>query len=109
MVMHKTQLIDAIIVEMDRVWGSEGLNGEPDEYAWLLENYGISKEKDVLWQLILEYDLDELTEEDREDREIMEFLEDDQAVVKFLSRLLAHYQSASVSYPHIGSSSTNPN
>ena len=63
----------------------------------------------MLWQLILEYDLDELIEEDREDQELMEFLEDDQAVVKFLSHLLAHYQSASVSYLHIGSSSANSN
>ncbi|MCP5244100.1 MAG: DUF1917 domain-containing protein [Burkholderiales bacterium] len=98
--MRKTKLIDAIFDEWDRVWGSEGFNGTPSEYAWLQENYGISEEDDVRWQLILEYDANELADEDLDDRDLMEFLEDQKAVQKFLQFLLTCYRSASVAYPH---------
>ena len=84
---------------MDRVWGEEGLGGEAGAYEWLKEHYQISEEEDVQWQLILEYDMDDLCEEDLEDEELMEFLEDNFAVVLFLETLLRKYQSSTETYP----------
>ncbi|SFI36696.1 putative phosphothreonine lyase domain-containg protein [Nitrosomonas sp. Nm34] len=98
--MRKTQLIDAIFVEWDRIWGSKGFDGTSSEYNWLQHNYGISEEDDVRWQLILEHDADELADEDREDHELMKFLEDEHAVQQFLQQLLRCYRSASIAYLH---------
>lgn len=97
--MRKNQLIAAIIAEMDRVWGEDGFDGTSDDYQWLQKNYGISEEDDVLWQLILEYDADELSEEDLEDQELMVFLEDKKAVRQFLQRLLESYRNTSTVSP----------
>lgn len=91
--MRRSQLITAIITEMDRIWGEDGFDGDSDDYQWLQENYGISEEDDVYWQLILEYDAGELPEEDSEDQELMAFLEDKQAVCHFLQRLLKSYRN----------------
>jgi len=96
--MNRTQLIHAILQEMERVWGPGGLAGEPTEYAWLESHYHISEEEDVQWQLVLEYEIDDLSEEDLEDEEVMQFLEDNFAVVRFLESLLRKYQSSGEVY-----------
>ncbi|MXS77402.1 DUF1917 domain-containing protein [Nitrosomonas sp. JL21] len=92
--MRRNQLITAIIAEMDRIWGEDGFDGTHDDYQWLQQNYGISEENDVLWQLILEYDANELSDEDLEDQELMGFLEDKKAVRQFLECHLKSYRNA---------------
>ncbi|EIC31340.1 MULTISPECIES: ATP-binding protein [Methylomicrobium] len=94
----KAELIDSILEEMDRVWGEDGLGGEPDEYAWLLENFNITEEDDVQWQLILQHSMNDLYDEDLEDEELMTFLEDDQSVIQFLQEFLGKYKNSSASY-----------
>jgi hypothetical protein len=97
--MTKSELIDGILNEMDRVWGDEGLGGEPEEYEWLLKTYSISEEEDVQWQLILQHHMGDLPVEDQEDEEVMSFLEDTQAVKQFLQVFLAKYKTSSAIYP----------
>lgn len=96
--MMRDELIDGVLKEMDRVWGEDGLGGEPDEYAWLLKNYNITEEDDVQWQLILQYDMGDLPDEDTEDEDLMIFLEDDCAVVQFLQEYLRKYKGSSAIY-----------
>jgi len=85
---------------MDRVWGDPGLGGDADEYAWLEENYGITEGEDVKWQFVLQYFVThDLPEEDEEDPEVMDFLEDYEAVTDFLNSLLRKYQSGDRVYP----------
>ncbi|RDU94565.1 hypothetical protein DWV00_33340 [Trinickia dinghuensis] len=79
-------------------WGHDGLAGEPEHYAWLLEQYGISEEEDVQWQLVLEYSMHTLSNEDREDLEVMQFVEDDGQVIPFLEGLLHKYESAQIRF-----------
>lgn len=98
--MNREELIDAIMVEMARVWGTDGFGGEPAAYEWLNSEYGITEEEDVQWQLIVEYDIEDLDDEDLHDDELMTFLEDDPAVVLFLERLLHKYRSGSASFVH---------
>ncbi|WP_316659408.1 hypothetical protein [Ralstonia condita] len=96
--MDRAELINAILTRMEQVWGDGGLSGEPEQYAWLLEHFGISEEEDVQWQLVLEYDMDELSEEDREDPEVMQFVEDEEQVVRFLENLLRKYESVQLQF-----------
>jgi hypothetical protein len=96
--MDRDELIDQIMSEMDRVWGDEGFGGESQEYEWLQHHYGISEDEDVQWQNILNYQIDELEEDDLEDEEKMQFLENDDAVCKFLSEFLQKYQSNIITY-----------
>lgn len=96
--MTESQLVDDIITEMDRVWGEDGFGGEDKEYEWLLENYGISEYEDVKWQLILQKTMNELPEDIDDDPEMIEFLEDEQAVRAFLEEILAKYKSSSAVY-----------
>jgi len=96
--MNKAQLIQAVLQEMERVWGPEGFGGESEEYAWLQSRYGISEEEDVQWQLILQYEIDDLPEEDWEEEEIMQFLEDNFAVVLFLEGLLRKYRRSTETF-----------
>ncbi len=97
--MTKVALINAIFERMDVVWGEAGFDGESQEYDWLLENYGISDEEDVMWMLILQHGMDDLEPEDRDDEELMAFLENEQAVVEFLEVFLQKYQSSDKAYP----------
>jgi hypothetical protein len=97
--MTKPELIEAVMAEMSRVWGQDGLGGEKREYEWLAQTYGITEEEDVQWQLILQDDIDDLEEEDLEDEELMTFLADEPAVVAFLEGFLQKYQKHSVVYP----------
>lgn len=97
--MTKPELIEAVMAEMSRVWGQEGLGGEKGEYEWLVQTYGITEEEDVQWQLILQDGMDDLPEEDLEDEELMTFLADQPAVVAFLEAFLQKYRERSVVYP----------
>jgi hypothetical protein len=102
--MTRDELIDAIIAEMERVWGAEGLNGDMDEYAWLATHYNITEEEDVKWQFVREQDLPEedredLDPDDPDDARFIAFLNDPGAVVAFLETLLQKYRSNIVSYP----------
>lgn len=95
---HNTNyLIKAIITEIQRVF-PDGFNGTYEEYQWLLETYGIDQEEDVCWMRILEYDTDELPEDEQNDQELMAFLHDHSAVNRFLTELLTKYRSGSGYY-----------
>lgn len=96
--MTRDELIDAVLGEMGRVWGEDGLGGEPAEYAWLSKNFNITEEDDVQWQLILQHSMNDLYDEDLEDEEVMTFLEDGQAVIQFLQEFLRKYKNSSASY-----------
>jgi|ERR1043165_2923424 hypothetical protein len=97
--MHKDHIIDAILFEMERVWGPEGFGGEIAEYEWLLANFNITEEEDVRWQLVLQQHMDDLPEEDREDPEVIQFLQNDTLVDKVLAAVLTKYRSNSATYP----------
>lgn len=97
--MTRVELLEAVLEEMQRVWGDEGLGGTVPEYEWLLAHYGITEEEDVQWQLVLQYDTDDLPEEDSEDEEVMAFVEDDKAVLAFLRMFLNKYRSGADTYP----------
>jgi hypothetical protein len=97
--MTKPELIDAILAEMSRVWGQDGLGGDFAEYEWLAQTYGITEEEDVQWQVVLRDDMDDLPEEDLEDEELMTFLENEPAVLEFLEAFLKKYKRSSAIYP----------
>lgn len=97
--MTKVALINDIFERMDAVWGEEGFDGTQQEYDWLLANYGITDEEDVMWMLILQHGMDDLEPEDRDDEELMTFLENEQSVVEFLEHFLQKYQSSDKVYP----------
>jgi hypothetical protein len=96
--MTKSELVDRVLDEMDRVWGDKGLGGEPEEYAWLLTHYNVTEEEEVQWQLILQDHMGDLPVEDQEDEEVMLFLENNDAVISFLQAYLSKYKSASTIY-----------
>lgn len=97
--MTKLALINALFERMDWVWGEEGFDGEAHEYDWLLANYGITEEEDVMWMLILQHGMDDLEPEDRDDKELMAFLEDEPSVVGFLEAFLQKYRASDQVYP----------
>ena len=94
--MTKDELIDAVMREMDRVWGTKGLHGTPDEYAWLLTHYGITAEEDSRWMDVLYASTDRLPRGEPENEEVTRFLNDDQALRAFLEQLLQKYRSNTV-------------
>ncbi|WP_248806549.1 hypothetical protein [Pseudomonas sp. MWU13-2100] len=101
--MTRDQLIDAVLAEMERVWGENGFGGETEEYKWLYENYGISEEDDIHWQDVcndwggtLQESLEGLGEEVI--AEAIEFINDDTRVVKFLEKFLKQYRSSTAVY-----------
>lgn len=49
--------------------------------------------------MVLQDSIDNLSEEELEDSELMDFLDNDDAVFQFLHKLLATYQSYSEIYP----------
>jgi hypothetical protein len=92
--MTRDHLIDAVLAEMERVWGEDAFEGTAAQYEWLLSNHGITEEEDVQWQLLLQHEMDDLPDEDREDPEVTEFVENG-AAVEFLVKLLQKYQNSS--------------
>lgn len=121
MPVSNEELVQAILAEQRRIWGGLGpydhyllddglhdaphFGGTPEEYAWLQAHYGITEEKDVRWQFVLESyaGLLSLTEEDAaqdpNDREMRQFVRDPAAVRRFLETLLAKYRSNTAQYP----------
>jgi hypothetical protein len=102
--MEKDDLFRAVLREMERVWGEDGFGGELVAYDWLYEHYGISERDDLHWQDILSHYADELPDSlgdltEEEIAEVMEFVEDDTRVVRFLERLLEQYRSSTAVYP----------
>lgn len=91
--MSRDQMVQAIILEIKRVFGKEGFSGTWEEYDWLLQYYQITEFEDVCWQYIVEEDLEDESEELEEDDEILALLEDDEKVTTFLSTLLEKYRS----------------
>jgi predicted 3-demethylubiquinone-9 3-methyltransferase (glyoxalase superfamily) len=91
-------LIDAVMAEMKRVWGEDGLGGQPQEYEWLKRHYGIAEDEDVSWQLILEHSIGEQLPEDRDDPEVISLVNDETRVLSFLRDFLQKYQSSAAVY-----------
>ncbi len=99
--MKKSEYIDHIVAEIGRVFGPDGLHGSEAEYAWLSTHYGVTEVDDVKWQEICEFERDELDEDmydDDELDELLDFLNDEAAVIAFLSVLLKRYRSGSTVY-----------
>ena len=123
--MTKDDLIDAILKELARIWGSKStyaevvssykqriwpwgnLHGDAEQLAWLLAQYGITEDEDARWQFILDDKmvddgvppLEELDPHNLDDQELLLFLNDEQAVYTCLKQLLQKYRSNDVEYP----------
>lgn len=102
--LTRSELIESVLTEMNRVWGPEGFGGEFEAYAWLKEHFGISEEEDVQWQDVLSDwagTLDEDTADLEEDEKtlVKAFLQDDSTVIAFLETLLQRYKSSDATYP----------
>ena len=102
--LTRSELIESVLAEMDRVWGPDGFGGEFEAYAWLKANSGISEEDDLLWQHVLSDwagTLDEDTEDFEEDEkeQVKAFLQDESTVTPFLNTLLQRYKSCDATYP----------
>jgi hypothetical protein len=81
-----------LIEEIERIFGEDGFNGNLEEYDWLLEHYGVTEYEDVCWQFIIDA-IEELSDEEPNDIELIEFLDDDNAADIFLAKLLKKYKS----------------
>ena len=92
--MNRHELIDAVMAEIDRIWGPEGFGGEAEQYTWLLTYYGISEEEDLQWQLII----DDGEAEAADSGLYVADLHDDAAVCAFLSNLLTKYRNNTMTY-----------
>ena len=95
----RSDLIDAILEEMNRVWGDDGFSGAWEEYEWLLEAYGVTEDDDVEWSGILEYEADEIQPHDGANKKWMSFVTDDEQVIPFLQQLLKKYRSNTAVLP----------
>jgi hypothetical protein len=95
--MNKAELIRAIMIEMDRVWGHVGLGGTEAEYAWLQFNYDIGEWEDVRWSVIALGDHHDFLDDD-EDDDLRAFLADDRQVEDFLVLMLGKYRNGEVIY-----------
>ncbi len=102
--LTKSELIESVLVQMNRVWGPDGFGGELEAYAWLQEHFGISEEEDVTWQDVLselagtlEQDIADLDED--EQKQVKAFLRNDTAVIEFLESLHHRYRSSDAVYP----------
>lgn len=102
--MTRSDLIESVLAEMERVWGPEGFGGELEAYAWLKASFGISEEEDLQWQDVLSdwagtLDEDTADLEEDEKEQVKAFLQDDPAVITFLETLLQRYRSSDATYP----------
>ncbi|MDD1149813.1 hypothetical protein M5G25_16105 [Pseudomonas sp. TNT2022 ID357] len=101
--LTRSELIELVLAEMDRVWGPEGFGGEIEAYAWLKAHFGISEEEDVQWQDVLSdwagtFDEDTADLEENERERVKAFLQDDSSVTAFLETLLHRYKNTDVTY-----------
>jgi hypothetical protein len=89
--------------EMRRVWAGVDFDGEDEQYTWLQTHYGVTEEEDVRWQYVSDFvkngSESALGMSDADDKELLAFLYDRQAVRAFLEELLRKYRSNTVSYP----------
>lgn len=118
MTKENEKLVDAVLVEIERVWGGlspverhfMGLPPQEDQpyfeggeenYQWLERHSGIIEEEDVMWQLVMEdrFDVLSIDEDEEDEQETMEFLRDDEAVNSFLKEFLQKYKSIKGQYP----------
>lgn len=102
--LTRSELIESVLAEMDRVWGPKGFGGEFEAYAWLKAHFGILVEEDVQWQDVLSdwagtFDEDTADLEEDEKEQMKAFLQDDSAVTTFLETLLQRYRSSAATYP----------
>ncbi len=75
------------------------LRGSPEEFAWLLEHYGIAEEDDVRWQWLIGYLSDSLYEDEIEDDEVYDFIKVEEAVRAYLAPFLKNRQRNALTYP----------
>lgn len=102
--LTRSELIELVLAEIDRIWGPKGFGGEFEAYAWLKANFEVSEEEDVQWQDVLSYwsgtfDEDTTDLEEDEKEHVKAFLQDDFAVTNFLETLLQRYTSSDATYP----------
>lgn len=100
----RSELIESVLTEMDRIWGPEGFGGEAEAYLWLEEHFGISEKEDVQWQDVLSdwagtVDEDTADLEEHEINQVKSFLQHDSSVTAFLESLLQRYKSCDATYP----------
>lgn len=105
MTMSKDELFDAVLAEMDRVWGESGFGGEFEAYEWLYDNYGITEQDDLHWQDICDHYGNTLSESladlsDEVIAEVIEFVQDNSRVERFLTNFLSQYRSSTAVYSH---------
>ena len=94
--MNRRELLDAIYVEIERIFGDEKYPTRPEEQAWLAEKYEISREEHLRYELILDHHSENLEEE--KDEFSMAFLRNERAVCRFLEGLLGKYRGGSEVY-----------
>jgi hypothetical protein len=95
--MNRRELNDAIFDEVQRVFGFENCPATMEEFVWLAEKYGISLEEQDRYDLINDYDSNDMREEQK-DEFTMAFLRNDRAVCRFLEGLLRKYRGGSEVY-----------
>jgi hypothetical protein len=104
----RDELLDAIVDEINRIWGDPGFSGTFEEYGWLLEHYGVTEKEDNTYLDVLEYREDNgftklssfYTLDADERAHVMGFIHDNVAVCAFLGALLQKYNSSSMTYAH---------
>jgi len=99
---RREQLHDELVAEVLRVLPD--FDGNEDEYAWLLANYGVTEEDDVKWQNVMHWEAGTFEEycdhyDEEETSEWEAFLNDDAAVIAFLESMLARYRAGTAVYP----------
>lgn len=95
--MNRQSLIDAILIERERIWSETDFSGEWGEYEWLESNYGVTTDDEANWTGILNHEYGVNDPED--DPEFLAFITDDVRVVPFLQDLLRKYRSNSAVAP----------
>jgi|GEM_PF-4752129 len=96
--MNRSELLDTIYEEIQRVFGFENYPGTIEELVWLAEKYDISLEEQRRYDLIVTYDSDDLKEEQKDDEFSMAFLRNDRAVCRFLEGILRKYRGGTEVY-----------
>jgi hypothetical protein len=95
--MTRSELIEAISAEIDRIWSVVEFSGGWGEYEWLEANYGVTLDDDADWIGILNY---EAGITDPDDEPVFEnFASDDMRVIPFLEQLLQKYRSNTIIAP----------
>jgi hypothetical protein len=97
--MSSDEIISEIIDKIGRIFGVNGFGGTTEEYAWLLNKYGVTEEEDNSWIDIIDFEgADGLNPQDEDEARVVGFLLDPTAVRGFLVSLLRKYRSCSAVY-----------